>query len=164
MAASRDVNGRDSRWAAIMWSPEMILSCTCGQVRLESWHRSDNCREQADSKCCLIFFQLQTSPFTYSIEADTWRSPHFYAICIAEAVFYHGPNLCLEYHNNGTRVVKSTRRQLAVLMTMESAAYYPCFDDPVFMGPFDLEISYRREVGNLQRETISHHGEQHAMS
>ncbi|CAL8464974.1 g4509 [Coccomyxa elongata] len=64
----------------------------------------------------------------------------------SDAVFYHGPNLCLEYHNNGTRVVKSTRRQLAVLMTMESAAYYPCFDDPVFMGPFDLEISYRREA------------------
>lgn len=71
------------------------------------------------------------------------------ALCTAEAVFYHGPNLCLEYHKNGTRVVKSTRRQLAVLMTMESAAYYPCFDDPVFMQPFDLEISYRREVRAL---------------
>lgn len=71
--------------------------------------------------------------------------PHLYG-CNAEAVFYHGPNLCLEYHQNKTRVVKSTRKQLAVLLTMESAAYYPCFDDPVFMQAFDLEISYRREV------------------
>ena len=46
-------------------------------------------------------------------------------------------------------MVKSTRKQLAVLLTMESAAYYPCFDDPMFMQPFDLEISYRREVQEI---------------
>ncbi|KAK9917201.1 hypothetical protein WJX75_001812 [Coccomyxa subellipsoidea] len=76
----------------------------------------------------------------------------------SEAVFYHGPNLCLEYHQNKTRVVKSTRKQLAVLLTMESAAYYPCFDDPVFMQAFDLEISYRREaqlpIGYLRKDHI----------
>lgn len=98
--------------------------------------------------------QLQSSPILLLIGGRHLEAfLILYAVCVAEAVFYHGPNLCLEYHNNGTRVVKSTRRQLAVLMTMESAAYYPCFDDPVFMGPFDLEISYRREVGMFEHES-----------
>ncbi|EIE20570.1 hypothetical protein COCSUDRAFT_57716 [Coccomyxa subellipsoidea C-169] len=101
--------------------------------------------------------QQFVSGFNGSIPGCKWRGQplgcHYvvprndpYLHMRSEAVFYHGPNLCLEYHKNGTRVVKSTRRQLAVLMTMESAAYYPCFDDPVFMQPFDLEISYRREA------------------
>ncbi len=44
------------------------------------------------------------------------------------------------------RVVKSSSRQLAVMMTMEASTNYPCFDDPVFMDQFDLEMSYRQEV------------------
>ncbi|EIE20569.1 hypothetical protein COCSUDRAFT_57715 [Coccomyxa subellipsoidea C-169] len=43
------------------------------------------------------------------------------------------------------RVVKSSSRQLAVMMTMEASTNYPCFDDPVFMDQFDLEMSYRQE-------------------
>ncbi|BDA50568.1 probable alpha-(1,3)-fucosyltransferase 10 [Coccomyxa sp. Obi] len=63
----------------------------------------------------------------------------------SDALFYHGPNLCMANNFRRVRVVKSNNRQLAVMMTMEASTNYPSFDDPVFMDQFDLEMSYRRE-------------------
>lgn len=66
--------------------------------------------------------------------------------CNADALFYHGPNLCMAKDFRRVRVVKSHSSQLAVMMTMEASTNYPCFDDPVFMDQFDLEMSYRQNV------------------
>lgn len=44
-------------------------------------------------------------------------------------------------------------KQLAAMLTMESAYYYSCFNDPVFMSQFDIEVSYRREVRNISAKT-----------
>jgi alpha-1,3-fucosyltransferase 10 len=66
---------------------------------------------------------------------------------IADAVLYHGPDLCVASVMNKTLMRRGRSRQLGVMMSMESAGYYTCFDKPDFMNQFDMELSYRREVG-----------------
>ena len=66
----------------------------------------------------------------------------------ADAVFYHGPELCLNrlIKLRSGHVHKGRPGQLAVVMSMESAANYNCLDDPVFMSEFDFEMTYRQDV------------------
>ena len=66
----------------------------------------------------------------------------------ADAVFYHGPELCAnkQIRERNGHVRKAHPEQLAVVMSMESAANYGCLDDPPFMAEFDLEMTYRQEV------------------
>ena len=46
-------------------------------------------------------------------------------------------------------VRKARPDQLAVVMSMESAANYLCLDDPAFMAEFDFEMTYRQDVRSL---------------
>jgi alpha-1,3-fucosyltransferase 10 len=64
----------------------------------------------------------------------------------ADAVLYHGPDLCIHTILEPSNVQRGFHKQLAAMVTMESAYYYSCFNDPLFMSQFDIEVSYRREV------------------
>ena len=41
---------------------------------------------------------------------------------------------------------RATAGQALVVASMEPAGYYPCLDNPAFMGLFDLEMSYRLQA------------------
>ncbi|KAK9826868.1 hypothetical protein WJX81_002023 [Elliptochloris bilobata] len=56
----------------------------------------------------------------------------------ADALWYHAPNIC-----EGVQVERASPGQALVVASMEPAGYYPCLDNPAFMGLFDLEMSYR---------------------
>lgn len=56
----------------------------------------------------------------------------------ADALWYHAPNIC-----ENVRVERASAGQAVVVASMEPAGYYPCLDNPAFMGMFDLEMSYR---------------------
>ena len=66
-------------------------------------------------------------------------------------MFYHGPELCAnkQIRERNGHVRRGRPDQLAVVMSMESAANYGCLDDPPFMAEFDLEMTYRQEVRRL---------------
>ena len=66
----------------------------------------------------------------------------------ADAVFYHGPELCANkmIKERSGHVRRARDGQLAVVMSMESAANYNCLDDPAFMAEFDFEMTYRQDV------------------
>ena len=50
-------------------------------------------------------------------------------------------------HSNATiSPFKHHAGQLAVVMSMESSAYYRCLDDPAFMQQFDVEMTYRKSA------------------
>ena len=59
----------------------------------------------------------------------------------ADALWYHAPNIC-----ENVRVERASAGQAVVVASMEPAGYYPCLDNPAFMGMFDLEMSYRMRV------------------
>ena len=40
---------------------------------------------------------------------------------------------------------KARADQMAIIASMESAAYYACLSNPAFMSKFDLEMTYRRQ-------------------
>jgi len=59
----------------------------------------------------------------------------------ADALWYHAPNIC-----EHVQLDRATPGQMLVVASMEPAAYYPCLDNPAFMGLFDLEMSYRMQA------------------
>ncbi len=59
----------------------------------------------------------------------------------ADALWYHAPNIC-----EHVQLDRASPGQMLVVASMEPAAYYPCLDNPAFMGLFDLEMSYRMQV------------------
>ena len=68
--------------------------------------------------------------------AESWPVAHR-----ADALWYHAPNIC-----ENVRVERASAGQAVVVASMEPAGYYPCLDNPAFMGMFDLEMSYRMRV------------------
>ena len=59
----------------------------------------------------------------------------------ADALWYHAPNIC-----EHVQLDRASPGQMLVVASMEPAAYYPCLDNPAFMGLFDLEMSYRMQA------------------
>lgn len=55
----------------------------------------------------------------------------------ADALWYHAPSAC------GGAPDRAFPGQLAITMSMESAANYRCLDDPGYMKGFDIEMTYR---------------------
>ena len=65
----------------------------------------------------------------------------------ADALWYHAPNIC-----ENVRVERASAGQAVVVASMEPAGYYPCLDNPAFMGMFDLEMSYRMRARTTPRK------------
>jgi alpha-1,3-fucosyltransferase 10 len=57
----------------------------------------------------------------------------------ADVLWYHAPSYC----HNAIGIDRGRPEQLAVVMSMESAAYYACLDSKEYMSHFDMEMTYR---------------------
>ena len=53
------------------------------------------------------------------------------------------------------RVERASAGQAVVVASMEPAGYYPCLENPAFMGMFDLEMSYRMRARTTPVHTLA---------